>query len=118
MFQSQQVHAAFDRFPELIRNLTVEFGSDRIGAIVEKFIVAEQADFCWEGRFAEMNLGAFESVDSEYEACDQVAVLGYFRAQYYVATCVVDQERHAHALLKVRQFENLENAEKAFLASR
>jgi hypothetical protein len=117
MSQSQHDHAAFDRFPELVRDLTAEFGGDGIGMIVDRFIAAEQADFCWEGRLAEMNLGEFESVDSEYEGCDQMAVLGYFRAQYYVATCVVDQERHVRALLKVRQFESFERAEKAFLAS-
>ncbi len=117
MSQSQHDHAAFDRFPELARDLTAEFGSDGIGTIVDEFIAAERADFCWEGRFAEMNLGEFESVDSEYEACDQVAVLGYFRSQYYVATCVVDEDRHVRALLKVRQFESFGSAESAFLAS-
>lgn len=117
MSQSQHDYAAFDRFPDLVRDLTAEFGNDGIGAIVDKFIAAERADFCWEGRFAEMNIGEFESVDGEYEACDQVAVLGYFRARYYVATCIVDQERHVRALLKARQFESLESAEGAFLAS-
>ncbi|MEZ5832901.1 MAG: hypothetical protein R3D05_17135 [Dongiaceae bacterium] len=117
MSQSQHDHAAFDRFPDLVRDLTAEFGSDGIGAIVENFIAAERADFCWEGRFAEMNLGEFESVDDEYQGCERVAVLGYFRARYFVATCVVDQERHAHALLKVRQFESFEDAESVFLAS-
>ena len=117
MSQSQHDHAAFDRFPELVRDLTAEFGSDGIGAIVDRFIAAEQADFCWEGRFAEMNLGAFETLDDDEEERERVAVLGYFRAQYYVATCVVDRERHARALLKVRQFESFESAESAFLAS-
>ncbi len=117
MSQSQHDHAAFDRFPELVRDLTAEFGSDGIGAIVDRFIAAEQADFCWEGRLAEMNLGEFESLDDEYEGCERVAVLGYFRAQYYVATCVVDQKRHVRALLKVRRFESFESAESAFLAS-
>lgn len=117
MSQLQHDHAAFDRFPELVRDLTAEFGSEGIGAIVDKFIAAEQADFCWEGRFAELNLGEFENVDGEYEECERVALLGYFRAQYYVATCVVDQERHARALLKVRQFESFESAKSAFLAS-
>ena len=116
MSQSQHGHAAFDQFPELVQDLTTEFGSDGIGAIVEKFIAAERADFCWEGRFAEMNLGEFENVDGEYEGCDQVAVLGYFRGQYYVATCIVDQERHVRALLKVRQFESFGSAESALLA--
>jgi hypothetical protein len=117
MSQSQHDHAAFDRFPDLLGDLTVEFGSDGIGAIVDRFIAAELADFCWEGRFAEMNLGAFESLDDEYEGCERVAVLGYFRVQYYVATCIVDEERHARALLKVRQFQSFESAESTFLAS-
>ena len=117
MSQSQHDHAAFDRFPDLVRDLTAEFGSDGIGAIVDRFIAAEQADFCWDGRFAEMNLGEFENVDDEYQGCERVAVLGYFRAQYYVATCVVDEERHVRALLKLRQFERFEGAESALLAS-
>ena len=117
MSQSQHDHAAFDRFPDLVRDLTAEFGSDGIGAIVDRFIAAEQADFCWDGRFAEMNLGEFENVDDEYQGCERVAVLGYFHAQYYVATCIVDQERHVRGLLKVRQFESFGNAESAFLAS-
>jgi hypothetical protein len=117
MSQSQHDHAAFDRFPDLVQDLTAEFGSDGIGAIVDRFIAAELADFCWEGRFAEMNLGEFEWLDDEYEGCERVAVLGYFRAEYYVATCVVDEERHVRALFKVRQFESFEIAENAFLAS-
>jgi hypothetical protein len=117
MSQSQHDHAPFDRFPDLVRGLTAEFGSDGIGAIVDGFIAAERAEFCWEGRFAEMNLGAFDSVDGEYEGCEQVAVMGYFRGQYYVATCVVDQERGVRALLKVRQFESFDSAETAFLAN-
>ena len=117
MSQSQHDHAAFDRFPDLVQDLTAEFGSDGIGAIVDKFIAAERADFCWEGRFAEMNLGEFDSLDDDEELRERVAVLGYFRAQYYVGTCIVDEERHVRALLKVRQFESLESAERAFLTS-
>ena len=117
MFRSQHDHAAFDRFPDLVRDLTAEFGSDGIGAIVDRFIAAEQADFRWDGRFAEMNLGEFESLDDDEEHRERVAVLGYFRAQYYVATCIVDQKRHVRALLKVRQFESFGSAESAFLAS-
>jgi hypothetical protein len=117
MSQSQHDHAALDRFPELVRDLTAQFGTDGIGGIVEKFIAAELADFFWEGRFAEMNVGAFENVEDEHEGCRQVAVLGYFRGQYYVATCVVDEERQGRALLKVREFESFGSAKTAFLAS-
>ena len=117
MFQSQHEHTAFDHFPELVRDLTAEFGSDGIGTVIEKFITAEQADFCWEGRFAEMNLGEIESFDGDDEAWERVAVLGYFRGEYYVAICIVDAERNVSALLKSRQFESFESAESAFLAS-
>jgi hypothetical protein len=116
MSQSHHDHAAFDRFPELVRDLTAKFGSEGIGMIVDTFIAAEQADFCWEGRLAEMNLGEFESLDDDEEARERVAVLGYFRGRYYVATCVVDHERSVRALLKVRQFERFNSAESAFLA--
>jgi hypothetical protein len=117
MFQSQHDHAAFDRFPALVQDLTAEFGSDGIGAIVEKFIAAEQADFCWEGRFAEMGLGEFESFDGDEDQCERVVVMGYFRSEYYVAICIVDAERNVSALLKSRQFESFERAEFAFLAT-
>ena len=117
MSQSMHLHAAFDRFPELVRDLTAEFGSDGIGAVIDKFIAAEQADFCWEGRFAEIGLGAFESFDGDENQCERVAVMGYFRGQYYVATCIVDTERNVSALIKTRQFESFERAEFTFLAT-
>jgi hypothetical protein len=117
MPQSQHDHAAFDRFPALVRDLTAEFGGDGIGAVLEKFIAAEQADFLWEGRFAERNLGEFESFDDGDDGCQRAAVMGYFRGEYYVAICIVDAERNVSALLKSRQFESCESAEIAFLAS-
>jgi hypothetical protein len=45
-----------------------------------------------------------------------VAILGYFRAHYYVATCLVDGERCVHWMLRLRHFESFESAEQAFLA--
>ena len=117
MSQAQHDHAAFDRFPALVWDLTGEFGSDGIGAVVEKFITAEQADFLWEGRFAELNLGEFDSFDGDEVGCQRVAVMGYFRGEYYVAICIVDAERSVSAVLKSRQFESFERAEIFFLAS-
>ncbi|MDQ7250540.1 hypothetical protein [Dongia sedimenti] len=117
MSQAQHDHAAFDRFPALVRDLTAEFGSDGIGAVIEKFIAAEEADFLWESRFAERNLGDLECFDGDEDRCQRVAVMGYFQGEYYVAICIVDSERQAAALLKSRQFESFEGAEIAFLAS-
>ena len=109
-------HAEFDRFPQLLDSLAQEFGRDRILSIAERFIEAECADFHWDGRLAEMNLGAYESFDEEDEAFELVSIIGFFRSRYYVATCVVDAERHVHWMLRLRHFESFESAEKAFLA--
>jgi hypothetical protein len=117
MSQAQHDHAAFDRFPALVKDLRTEFGTEGIGHVIEKFIAAEQADFLWEGRFAERNLGAFEGFDIDEDGCQRVGVMGYFRGKYYVAHCIVDAERNVTALLKSRQFESFESAESAFLVS-
>ena len=117
MSQAQHDHAAFDRFPALVQDLAAEFGSDGIGAVVEKFIAAEGADFLWESRFAEMDLGEFESFDNDDDGCQRVAVMGFFRGKYHVAICIVDAERCVTALVKSRQFESFEGVESAFLAS-
>ena len=112
----QHPHAAFDRFPQLRRDLVAEFGTDGIDAVLEHFIEAERADFHWDGRVAEMNLGAWESLDDEDEAFERVEILGYFRRRYYVATCLVDRDRHVHWMIRLRHFESFESAEQAFLA--
>src|SRR3546814_19119952 len=106
-------HAAFDRFPQLVRDLTVEFGTDGIDAVVEHFIEAERADFHWDGRIAEMNLGAWESLDEEHEAFELVAGIAYFRSRHYVATGVVDRARHVPGLPRRRPLESFESGEKA-----
>lgn len=112
----QHPHAAFDRFPQLVRDLVAEFGAHGIDAVVARFIEAERADFHWDGRLAEMNLGAWESLDEEDETFEKVAIIGYFRGRYYVATCLVDGDRRVHSMLRLRYIESFESAEKAFLA--
>ena len=114
--QQQHPHAAFDRFPQLRRDLVSEFGNDGIDAVVERFVASERGDFHWDGRIAEMNLGAWEGLDDEDEVFERVTILGYFRARYYVANCLVDGDRSLHEMLRLRQFDGFEDAEKAFLA--
>ena len=109
-------HAEFDRFPMLVESVKEEFGTDGLMSNVERFIEAECADFHWDGRLAEMNLGASERLDDEDEAFEAVAIIGYFRCRYYVATCVVDAERHVRWMLRLRHFDSFESAEQAFLA--
>jgi hypothetical protein len=56
----QDPHTEFDCYPQFVRDLAKEFGSKGIAAVVERFIEAEQADFCWEGRISERSLGVYE----------------------------------------------------------
>ena len=109
-------HAEFDHFPQLRRDLIAECGADGIDAVIEHLIAAERTDFHWDGRIAEMSLGAWESLDDENQAFEKVTIVGYFRARYYVATCLVDGDRHVHWMLRLRHFDSFKSAEQAFLA--
>ena len=100
-------HAEFDRFPQLAE----EFGSD-----IDSIIDAELADFVWESRFVERDLGAWEGFDDDDECGEIVRIIGYFRSRYIVATCIVDGIRHVQMMLKLRQFDTFEDAEQAFLS--
>lgn len=112
----QHPHAEFDRFPQLVRDLSDEFGDEGINAVAERFIAAEQADFYWDGRIAEMPLPPRrEAFDDDDATCQRVAILGFFRSRYYVATCLVDDLRRLCTMLRVRHFDNPASAEAAFL---
>ncbi|MFD2235785.1 hypothetical protein [Phaeospirillum tilakii] len=100
-------HAEFDRFPALVE----EFGAD----VVADIIAAEAADFAWDSRFAERNLGAWDGCEDEDFDAESVRIIGYFRSRYIVATCLVDADRRVRALLKQRHFDHFEDAEQAFL---
>jgi hypothetical protein len=112
----QHPHAALDCFPQLVRDLIEEFGAEGIGAVVERFIEAERADFYWDGRIAERLLGPCEASDEEDRPCEQVAILGFFRSRYYVATCLVDDARRVCWMPRARHFDDLASAETAFTA--
>lgn len=100
-------HAEFDRFPQMI----AEFGADAVEAIID----VELADFVWDSRFAERDLGAWEGFDEDDESGEMVRIIGYFHRRYVVATCIVDGNRRVQMMLKQRQFDTVEDAEQAFL---
>src|SRR3546814_14058975 len=110
-------HAEFDRFPMIVESVKEEFGTDGLMSNVERFIEAERADFHWDGRLAEMNLGAHESLDDEDEAFEVIAIIGYFRSRYYVATCVVDAQRHCNCMPRLPTFATSQHAKNAFLTT-
>ncbi len=103
-------HAEFDHFSQLVE----EFGSAAVDAIID----AEAADFAWDSRFAERNLGAWDDCDDDEEGGEIVRIIGYFRSRYIVATCVVDAQRRVQVMLKQRHFDSIESAEQAFLGGR
>ena len=114
----QHPHAEFDRFPHFIRDLAEDFGSEEISTVADRFIAAEMADFCWDGRIAEMPLGACdEAFEEGEEPLEQVAIIGYFRCRYYVAMCLQDPQHRVRLMLRVRYFDDFESAETAFLAA-
>ncbi len=109
-------HAAFDHFPQLLDSLAEEYGCDEILSIANTIIDAEYADFHWEGRIAEMNLGACDCFDDEAETFEFVAIVGYFRGRYYYATCAVDAKRRVGGLFSMHPADSLEAAVEMFLA--
>ena len=108
-------HALFDRFPQLVRDLKIEFGRDGLDAVVERFVAAELGEFVWDGRIAERDLGAYESLDDdEFDGSDRVRTLSIFRSRYRVATCIVDRSRRLQMMLVIHDFNDLPSAEFAF----
>ncbi|MGK9233397.1 hypothetical protein KXS07_18385 [Inquilinus limosus] len=115
MLPSDHPHASFDRFPQLVRDLEIEFGPDGLDAVVERFVEAELGEFVWDGRIAERDLGAYESLDDdEFDGSDLVRILSIFRGRYRVATCVVDRSQRLQMMLVINEFEDLPSAESAF----
>ena len=111
-----QPHAAMDQYPQFLASIRSEFPDD-CEAIADEMIEAELGDFCWESRIAERRLGLLESFDAEAdEACEEVRIIGYFRGQYLVATCILDSVRQLRWMPNVREFDALADAESAFLA--
>ena len=111
------LHAAMDRYPQFLTTIRAEFPDD-CEAIADEIIDAELGDFCWDSRLAERRICVLEPLDDdESDVREQVRILGYFRSQYIVATCIVDAERRLCWMLKVRHFDDLADAERAFLAA-
>ncbi len=111
-----QIHAAMDAFPRFLNTIRAEFPDD-CEAIANDIIEAELGDFCWDSRIAERRLGLVECFgDSDGETHEEVGILGFFRGQYLVATCILDGERRLRWMPKIRHFAEVADAESAFLA--
>ncbi len=96
---------------------TSKSSSDPTGldAVVERFVSAELGEFVWDGRVAERDLGAYQSLDDdEFEGSGRVRTLSIFCGRYRVATCIVDRSRRLQMMLAINDFDDLPSAEIAF----
>ncbi|MGK9232224.1 hypothetical protein KXS07_10535 [Inquilinus limosus] len=112
-------HAEFDRYPALLDDLAAEFGPDGLLSVAARIITAEEGDFLWESRIAEIPLGpAGDLGDDNEEEGERVAILSVFQGRYHVALCVVDAQRRLCWAARTRHFDQRADAEQAFLAAR
>ena len=116
MAYAAQIPASNSVYERLASGLEREFGSGAAAALAERFIEAEGADFHWEARVRERLLGAYESLEEE-ELLERFAVLGWLGDRYFVAVLIVDDRHAAQALLGLRHFDDLLDAEGAFVST-
>jgi hypothetical protein len=98
----------------LVSGLELEFGRGAGEALAHRFLDAEEVDFHWDARIEERWIGAYESADMDDVELDQVAVLGRFDGQWFVARLIVDGDGEAHGMISRRGFESIGAAREAF----
>ena len=106
---------ASDAVSALILSLEREFGTDAGRALADRFLAAEDTDFCWEARVGERHLGAYESLDEEDIELDRVAIFGRLDGTWFTGICIVDGEGRAHGMIGRRQFGSGKAARKAWV---
>ena len=97
----------------LIAGLEIEFGRGAGAALAERFLAAEEADFCWDARVEERWIGAYESVGDDGFELDRVAIVGRLKGRWFVAQMIVDGEGCAHGMIGKREFRSARAARKA-----
>lgn len=113
------IGAASDRvLAALVASLELEFGRGAAEGLAERFIAAEESDFCWDARVEERWLGAYAMpLDGEIEL-DRVAILGRLDGQWFVAVCLIDGDEMPQGMLGRRSFSSRKSASKAFALQR
>ncbi|WP_454882617.1 hypothetical protein [Sphingomonas oryzagri] len=104
-----------DAVSALIAGLEREFGSDAGRALADRFLAAEDTDFCWEARVEERFLGGYDSIDEEEFELDRVAIIGQLDGAWFTGICIVDGEGHAHGMISQRHFGSAKAARRAWV---
>ena len=111
-----------DGYSQLVRELQEEFRYGDVGALADRIVESEAADFYWEARIRERYLGQhFDYDDDEAGADDElvrVVILSYVRQRWHVGACLIDGEGRAVGLLWRRSFADFAEAEAAFARAR
>jgi hypothetical protein len=112
----EQVSAASDRVMEaLAAGLEIEFGRGAGEALAQRFLMAEEADFCWEARLAERWLGYYgRAEDGQDIELDRVRIIGFLDGKWFVATMIVDGNGIAHGIAGRRDLASEGEARAAF----
>ena len=109
-----RIEAASVRVTEaLIAGLEIEFGRGAGAALAERFLAAEEADFCWDARVEERWIGAYESLEDEAFELDRVAITGQLKGRWFWAQMSVDGDGCAHGMLGRRELGSARAARKA-----
>ncbi len=119
MTMVQHISVVSDRvMAALIAGLEIEFGTRTAEALAQRFIAAEEADFCWDARIEERWLGSYWTSDEDYLELDRVAILAMLDGRWFVAICIVDGDEMAHGLMGKREFDSADEAREAFALQR
>lgn len=129
--QAITVGAGVDRIMgALISGLEIEFGRGAGTALAERFLQAEETEFCWDARVSERWLGSYECQQNTFDddgdvddfddgiMLDRVAICGRLDGRDFVATVIVDGDGNAHGMLGKRDFGSEKAARSAFAAQR
>jgi hypothetical protein len=112
------IQNAGDAYARLAEGLRLEFGGADIGALAERILEAEKADFHWESRIKERYLGQHLPIDFGDDDVSRIAILSFLGGRWHAGVCLVDGDGCAIDLLWLRSFEERDDASDAFSRAR
>jgi hypothetical protein len=115
MTMFQPISVASDRvLAALVSGLELEFGRGAGEALAQRFLDAEDADYCWDARCEERWIDAYDSIEDDDMELDRVRILGRLDGKWFVAVMIVDGDGNAHGMIGKRTFGRVGEARKAF----
>lgn len=110
--------ASDDIAATLTAGLEIEFGRGAGEALAGQFLAAEEADYRWDVRVEERWLGSYGGGEEGELELDRIAIWGLLDGCWFIALMLVDGERMAHGMTRVRTFDSRTEAREAMLDAR